>query len=115
MPLFRRAPKPDPRDAVYVHLCRDGAIFIVRGATGEQLWTDREGMKQEIEAVLDRPSPALLYSRDDPDRDPSPELEETFKLMLDATQKKLPLQLLTEAHPQAVLPPDERRSILGGV
>src|SRR5262249_55825182 len=112
MGLFRRAPKPDPKDAVYVHLCRDGAIFVVRGATGEQLWGDGDGMRREIEDVLDRPNPVLIYSRDDPDEDPSPELEATFRLMLDATQKKLPIQLLPEAHPQALLPPAERRSIL---
>jgi hypothetical protein len=112
--LRRRKPKPpEPRreDTVYVHLALDGGIFVIRGETGEQLWTDREGLRAEIEHVRDRPSALLLYSREGPNTDPPPHVVETFEELIGFTQEKMPVQLLEEPHPEALVPPDQRRTI----
>jgi hypothetical protein len=111
MPLFRRrrvAPEDDPRRALYVHLAFDGAVLVVRGETGEQLWTDREGLRGELERTRERGG-RVIYSREAGDRDPPAEVEETFREIL---EYGLPIQLLEQPHPQAIVPPEQRRSIL---
>jgi hypothetical protein len=99
MPLFRPrrvAPEDDPRRALYVHLASDGAAFIVRGETGEQLWTDREGLRRELERTRELGG-RVMYSREASDRDPPAEVEETFREILEF---RLPIQLLEQPHPQ---------------
>ena len=41
----------DPDKALYVHLASDGGILLIRGDTGEQLWTDRDGLRLELEKL----------------------------------------------------------------
>ena len=90
-----------------MHLSADGAIFVVRGETGEQLWTDRGGLRRELERTKERGG-ALLYSRDDPGGEPPAHVEETFREIVDF---ELPIRLLDEPHPEAVVPPETRRTV----
>jgi hypothetical protein len=94
-------------DALYVHLALDGGIFVIRGGSGEQLWLDRDGLEQELHAAGERGG-TLLYSREHGELDPPAEVEATFVRILDYG---LPIRLLEEPHPEALLPPDRRRSI----
>jgi hypothetical protein len=103
--LFRRKRESD--HALYVHLALDGGIFVVRG-TGEQLWTDREGLHQELERTRERGG-VLLYSREAGEDEPPKHVEETFRQII---QYELPIKLLEEPHPEATVPPDRRRDIL---
>ena len=93
---------------LYVHLAWDGGIFVIRGDTGEQLWVDREGLDEELRAVKER-GDTLLYSRERGDQDPPPHVEETFKRIVDF---ELPIKLLEQPHPEAVVPPEQRRTIV---
>jgi hypothetical protein len=101
-------PEDDPSRALYVYLAFDGGIFVVRGETGEQLWTDRDGLRKELERTRERGG-RLLYGREAGDQEPPPHVEETFNLIL---EYGLPIQLLEEPHPEATVPPEQRRNIL---
>ena len=112
MPLFRRGkpgPEDDPSRALYVYLAFDGGIFVVRGETGEQLWTDREGLRKELARIRERGG-RLIYGREAGDTEPPAHVEETFREIL---EHGLPIQLLEEPHPEATVPPERRRNILG--
>jgi hypothetical protein len=98
----------DPRHALYVYLAFDGGIFVVRGETGEQLWTDREGLRKELERTREHGG-RLIYGREAGDNEPPAHVEETFRLIL---EYELPIQLLDEPHPEATVPPERRRNIL---
>jgi hypothetical protein len=108
--LFRRRPEvdADPDRALYVHLALDGSIFIVRGETGEQLWTDREGLHRELKDTLERGG-VLLYSREAGVDEPPKHVEETFRQII---EYGLPIKLLEEPHPEATVPPERRRNLL---
>jgi hypothetical protein len=111
MPLFKRRevqPVDDPSRALYVYLAYDGAIFVVRGETGEQLWTDRQGLRSELERTRELGG-RLIYGREAGSEEPPPHIEETFRQIL---EYGLPLQLLEEPHPQAIVSPDQRQNIL---
>ena len=111
---MRFSRKPDEpvnessEDALYVHLATDGGIFVIRGGTGEQLWVDRDGLVQELEAVKGRRG-LLLYSREAGDQEPPAHVEETFRLIL-ATEPSA-IQLVEEPHPEALVPPHERKTL----
>jgi hypothetical protein len=92
---------------VYVHLAWDGGIFVIR-ETGEQLWTDRDGLDAELGAAKERRD-TLLYSRERGGEDPPAEVEETFRRIADF---ELPIRLLEEPHPEALVAPEERRTIV---
>jgi hypothetical protein len=98
-------------DAVYVHLALDGGIFVIRGETGEQLWVDREGLQEELERVHARKG-LLLYSREAPDSEPPPHVEETFRQIV--ASEPAAIQLIEEPHPEALLPPEQRRTLTKG-
>jgi hypothetical protein len=111
VPLFKRRqvqPVDDPRRALYVYLANDGAIFVVRGKTGEQLWTDRQGLGRELERTQEEGG-RLIYGREAGSEEPPPHIEETFRQIL---EYGLPIQLLEEPHPEAIVPPERRRNIL---
>ena len=111
MRFFRKRDEPESEssdDALYVHLALDGAIFVIRGDTGEQLWVDREGLSRELERVRDRKGP-LLYSREAGDIEPPGNIEETFRMILESEPSSI--QLLEEPHPEALLPPEQRRTL----
>jgi hypothetical protein len=93
--------------ALYVHLAWDGGIFVIRGETGEQLWVDREGLWEELAAATDR-GDELLYSRERGTEEPPAHVAETFERIVDY---QLPIKLIAEPHPQALVSPAERRSI----
>ena len=104
--MFKR--KKRPRDeGLYIHLAADGAVFIVRW-NGEQLWTDREGLRGEL-AMAKAAGATILYSRENPETEPGQEIVETFKLIPEAG---LPIKLLKDPHPEALVPAGERRTIL---
>ena len=88
---------------LYVHLAWDGAIFVIRD-TGEQLWTDREGLDRELRAARER-AVVLLYSRERGYEDPPARVTETFKRI---AEFELPIKLLDEPHPQALVDPGDR-------
>ncbi len=98
----------DPDKALYVHLALDGGIFVVRGRTGEQLWTDREGLRTEVEGLKERGG-VLLYSRESGEREPPAHVEETFEMIVDLEPPAI--QLVDEPHPEALVPPAERRTL----
>jgi hypothetical protein len=89
--------------ALYVHLASDGGIFVVRGDTGEQFWTDGEGLRDELIRTQRRRG-TLVYSRENPGEDPAPHVLSMFESMMDFG---LPVQL-AEPHPAALVPPEER-------
>jgi hypothetical protein len=99
---------PESELVLYVHLAWDGAIFVIRGDTGEQLWTDRDGLRAELERTRELGG-TLLYSRERPQEDPPEHLSETFGQMLG---HRLPVQLLERPHPEALVPAEQRRSFL---
>ena len=92
---------------IYVHLAWDGGIFVLRGDTGEQLWVDRDGLDRELSAAKERDD-VLLYSRERADEDPPQQVTETFQRIVDF---ELPIKLLEEAHPEALVDPASRRSV----
>ena len=96
-----------PSPAIYVHLAWDGAIFVMRG-TGEQLWVDREELYDELRAAKER-GDALLYSRERGTEEPPAHVAETFDRIVDF---KLPIKLIEEPHPHALVGPEERRTII---
>ena len=98
----------DPSRALYVYLAYDGAIFVVRGETGEQLWTDRQGLRRELERTRE-PGGRLIYGREAGSEEPPSHIEDTFRQIL---EYGLPIQLLEEPHPQAIVPPEQRQNIL---
>ena len=111
MRFFRKRDEPineSSDDALYVHLALDGAIFVIRGDTGEQLWVDREGLSRELERVRDQQG-LLLYSREAGESEPPAHVEETFRIILDS--EPAAIQLLEEPHPEALVPPDQRRTL----
>jgi hypothetical protein len=93
--------------ALYVHLAWDGGIFVIRGETGEQLWVDREGLWEELAAAKER-GDELLYSRERGAEEPPAHVAETFDRIV---EYQLPIKLIAEPHPQALVPAAERRSI----
>jgi hypothetical protein len=103
----RRADRVEAREALYVHLATDGAIFVVRGETGEQLWTDRDGLRRELERTKERGG-TLLYSRADPGQEPPAHVEETFRGIVDFG---LPIRLLEHPHPEALVSPERRKTV----
>ena len=93
--------------ALYVHLAWDGGVFVIRGETGEQLWVDRDGLWEELAAAKER-GDELLYSRERGAEEPPAHVAENFDRIVDY---QLPIKLIAEAHPQALVSPAERRSI----
>jgi hypothetical protein len=102
-----RADRVEAREALYVHLATDGAIVVVRGDTGEQLWTDRGGLRSELERTKQRGG-TLLYSRDDPGEEPPAHVEETFR---EIVEFGLPVRLIEQPHPEALVSPERRRTV----
>ena len=86
---------PDSTKSLYVHLARDGGIYLIRGDTGKDAWVTRDHLVEELDRVKALGG-LLLYSRDDPDRDPPKIVFDTFQSIVDAA---LPMQLLEEPHP----------------
>lgn len=82
-------------NVLYVHLANDGGIFTIRGDTGEEAWITRDRLRQELEKIKDA-NGMVLYSRDDPQNDPSEIAFEAFKLI---PELELPVQLTNEPHP----------------
>jgi hypothetical protein len=112
--FFRKPDEPvneSSDDALYVHLALDGAIFVIRGDTGEQLWVDREGLRRELERVRDQQG-LLLYSREAGAIEPPAHVEETFRIILES--EPAAIQLLEEPHPEALVPPGQRRTLIKG-
>jgi thiol-disulfide isomerase/thioredoxin len=102
--------EPPRAEGNYVHLAADGAVFVVRD-TGEQGWTDREGLRRELEGFKERGKP-ILYSRENPGDEPTPEAFANFKLIVEASEEaRLPIRLLREPHPEALVSPEQRRTI----
>lgn len=76
--------------------------------TGEQLWVDRDGLDDELRAANER-GDVLLYSRERGAEDPPGHVAETFDRIV---AHELPIKLIEEAHPQALVAPENRRSIV---
>ena len=93
--------------ALYIHLADDGAVFLVRW-NGEQLWTDRSGLRAELETVRHTDT-TILYTREDPGADPPSSVVEAFRLIRDTS---LPIKILDRPHPHALVPASERRTVL---
>jgi hypothetical protein len=91
---------------IYVHLAWDGGIFVIR-ENGEQLWVDPDGLHRELGAAKER-GDVLLYSRERGEEEPPAALTETFERIVDF---QLPIRLLEEPHPEALVDPDRRRDV----
>lgn len=85
--------------ALYVHLRSDGGIFVVRGDTGEQAWITRRRLDDELARLRDVGG-LILYSRDEPERDPPRIVFDTFTAIEEA---RLPIKLVEEPHPDTAL------------
>jgi len=112
---FRRPPQPekdsytdDPDKVLYVHLALDGGILVIRGGTGEQFWTNRDGLVAEVERLKERRG-LLLYSREAGDTEPPAHVEQTFKAIVELEPPAI--QLVEEPHPEALVPPEQRRTL----
>jgi hypothetical protein len=92
---------------IYVHLAWDGGIFVIRGESGQQLWVDREGLDRELREAKER-GDVLLYSRERGAEEPPAQVTETFERIV---EYQLPIRLLEEPHPDALVAPEERRTI----
>jgi hypothetical protein len=92
---------------LYVHLAWDGGIFVIRGETGEQLWVDGDGLEEELRAAKER-GDVLLYSRERGAEEPPAHVAETFDRIVD---HQLPIKLIEEPHPEALVAPEDRRTI----
>jgi hypothetical protein len=101
-------PEDDPARALYVYLAFDGGIFVVRGETGEQLWTDRNGLRQELERTRELGG-RIMYGREAGEQEPPEHVEETFREILEF---RLPIQLVEQPHPEVIVPRERRRNIL---
>ena len=102
-----RDDRSEAREALYVHLAADGAILVVRGESGEQLWTDRGGLRSELERTKQRGG-TLLYSREDFGEEPPAHVEETFREIVDFG---LPVMLIEQLHPEALVSREQRRTV----
>ena len=101
----------DPRESdnsIYIHLASDGGVLVIRGDSGEEIWTDRDGLRGELDRIKDKPGASLLYSREAGQEEPPDHVMGTFELIADY---ELPIQLLEEPHPKANTPLGERRSL----
>jgi ankyrin repeat protein len=107
--MFRRPHhNPDePENVLYVHLTRDGAIFVV-GGNGTQAWITQRQLHEELRA-LKSVSGTLLYSRDDPAGELSPIAFETFKGI---SEHQLPVKLVDQPHPDVANPLPDRGTYL---
>lgn len=80
---------------MYVHLVRDGGIFIISVATGKPAWITQLRLLDELRRAK-AGGGMLLYSRDDPDVEPPPIVLETFERIVDL---HLPMKLQPKPHP----------------
>jgi uncharacterized protein len=100
-PVFGRkeatASTEDATKALYVHLAFDGGIFVVRG-DGRQAWMTRARLDDEL-VELRASGGRLIYSRDDPEHEPSEHVHDVFKRIVDS--RPAGIQLLEKAHPVA--------------
>ena len=100
--------RPDPKKSLYVHLFADGGIYLVRG-TGEAYLATQKRLLEEIDVVL-AGGGVVLYGRDGPEGSPPPIVTKTFEHIV---EKKPPLQLVVEPHPNVrARPPDLTTVIL---
>jgi len=81
--------------ATYLHLSLSGRVFVVRGDTKDEYWTDRDGLRREL-ARVKRANGMILYSRENPDQDPPEIVAQNFKIM---TMAKVPLEMVADNHP----------------
>jgi hypothetical protein len=102
LPLFRRRrdAAPEVDDVLYVHLADDGGIFAVRGDTGAEAWISQGLLREELGRIK-AANGTILYSRDAPDRDPPPIVEDTFRLIADSGVQ---IKVTAEPHPNTDLP-----------
>lgn len=89
------ADKPDPSKSLYVHLLRDGGIFLIRGDTGQDAWVTQGRLIDEVQRVKNLGG-AVVYSREEPDADPPVIVTDTFRRIAEA---EVPIQLLEQPHP----------------
>jgi Ankyrin repeats (many copies) len=87
----------DATKALYVHLAFDGGIFVVRG-DGRQAWMTQTRLDDEL-VELRASGGRLIYSRDDPEHEPSEHVNDVFKRIVDS--RPAGIQLLEVAHPVA--------------
>jgi hypothetical protein len=69
---------------------------------------DREGLRRELEALKLR-NGLLLYSREAGEADPPRHIEETFQMIMNLEPPAL--QLVEDPHPEALVAPNERRTL----
>lgn len=89
------ADRPDPSRSLYVHLLRDGGIFLIRGDTGQDAWVTQGRLIEEVQRVKSLGG-AVVYSREEPDVDPPAIVTNTFRRIAEA---EVPVQLLEQPHP----------------
>jgi hypothetical protein len=88
---------------LYIHLSRDGRILILPGNTLVTEWVDIKRLELELQRVK-REGGMVLYSRDNPEEEPSQTVTDTFEKVV---SYKLPVKLMIEPHPDALngIPP----------
>lgn len=99
---------PDPKRSTYVHLFNDGGIFIAVGETGGFGLVTEERLIEAVDRVIARGG-VLVYTRDDPDKDPSAMALRTFERVVD---RKPPLQLQVRPHPMVAERPADLTTLM---
>ncbi len=99
---------PDPKRATYVHLFNDGGIFIMVGETGGFGLVTEERLIEAVDRVIARGG-VLIYTRDEPDKDPSAMALRTFERVAD---KKPPFQLQVQPDPKVAERPADLTTLM---
>jgi ankyrin repeat protein len=92
--------KSPERAALYVHLRADLGIFSVKGTGAQGLLTEQQ-LLAEVSRIVGAGG-LVLYSRDDPSRDPPEEVDRVFRSIVALHPR---IQLMMEPHPDASSPP----------
>ena len=92
---------------MYVHLFNDGGIFVVDADGGFGLVTEDRLIEMVDGAVAG--GGVLIYTRDQPDKDPSPISFRTFQRILEHNP---PRQLHVEPHPKVVAQPSDLTALI---
>jgi Ankyrin repeats (3 copies) len=89
---------PDIADVLYVHLARDGGIYLVDGQ-GAAGWAPLAALQAHVARLRDAGG-SVLYSREAPDSEATGQQHEAFAVIAAAD---VPVVIAPEAHPDTVL------------
>jgi hypothetical protein len=89
---------PDIADVLYVHLARDGGIYLVDGQ-GAAGWAPLNALQAHVTRLRDAGG-SVLYSRESPESEASGQQQEAFAII---AASDVPVVIAPEAHPDTAL------------